>query len=72
MRNKLILVKGEKWMGLYLNGKLLNEYHEISEKEILKHGKTYDVVHAHREWLNDRGYFPENYHNVFLAGDFWK
>jgi len=72
MRKKVILVKGDKWQALYVNGQLLNQHDRISENEILKHGKTYDVVYANNEWLNGIGYFPENFRYVFLQGDFWK
>lgn len=75
MKNKVILVKGYKWQGLYVNNILVDQYSSISDetiKQYLQDGGDYRIFRANNDWLNHVSYFPETYDRVWFEGERWK
>ncbi|MBS3648733.1 hypothetical protein KEU06_08835 [Pseudaminobacter sp. 19-2017] len=69
----IIYVNGDDWVGLYANGKLVMEGHEIQPMELLEwlvgSGQTIakvESVEPDMDWLADRGSFPNDYADVVL------
>lgn len=77
MENQLIIVSIEDWEGVYYQGKLIYEQHEVRRFkliDIMKEYNTFDVVEVWLssegdEYIQDRGRMPENYDDLiqFLA-----
>lgn len=73
MKNKLILLKGDDWEGLYVNGKLIDEDHKLGESKpekywinvandynITANDLTVDWLESEDEELvGERGSFPK-------------
>jgi hypothetical protein len=65
VKNNLVLYDNEEWVGLYSDGKLLDEGHSISMLEFC------DLVDipltiktADEDWLCSEGGFPDNIKDV--------
>jgi hypothetical protein len=65
-----IVAKGDGWQGLYIDGLLTIEEHNISVERALdyalKHGPitSLRVIHPDVNWLDDRGGLPEDFGDV--------
>jgi hypothetical protein len=65
-----IVAKGEGWQGLYIDGRLTVEEHNISVERALEHAFNYGpvtslrVVYPDENWLDDRGSLPEEFCDV--------
>lgn len=72
VENKLILLSGDDWEGLFLNYRLIDERHEITRRELvktMKDHKTFNVEFEYfsiegQEWLEENGNFPLNFHDI--------
>ena len=63
--NKITIVDGDCWEGLYINGKLIIENHSLSIYDILEEiGVKYKHVLVDDEWLGKRGNLPEKLSEV--------
>jgi len=68
--NEIVVVDGDDWVGLYLNGKLQLEGHGRSRHaDILAWGQengpaTIRLVFADLDWLSECGRLPENLSEV--------
>jgi hypothetical protein len=62
---RVILVCGDDWQGLYINGKLVEEGHNIPLDEIFKYlGIEGRSITVNDEWLQEQGRLPENLDEV--------
>lgn len=50
--NKIVIVKSDDWQGLYVNGELEEEAHEIQISEI---GEFTPIIEIKEVYLNDYG-----------------
>jgi hypothetical protein len=72
MGSRLILLSADDWEGLFIDGELIDEGHEIRRTELVKAMKTYstfDVKFEYfsiegQEWLEERGSFPMNFCDI--------
>lgn len=62
-KKEVVLVKGDDWEGIYINGRLIFENHSLSAKEIFRI-LGFDIIDVDDQWLGDRGSFPENISEV--------
>ena len=59
------LVKADDWAGLYLDGKLIEQGHDIRIDDLLRHlGIKAEILWANDEWLNKLGGLPTNLEEV--------
>jgi len=61
------IVYGDDWVGFYINNKLILEGHELRVEDVLE--KLYvpvEVFDCDYNWLEERGYFPEDFSEVIL------
>lgn len=69
---RLILVSGDDWEGLFLNGKILDEEHSIQWDNLVKYMKQFNTLDVNfvmlsplgDEWLQNRGSFPEYFSEI--------
>jgi len=62
---KVVLVDGDDWQGLYVNGKLETQGHSVELDDVLKvFGITIDTIYADLDWLSDLGYLPDKLKDV--------
>lgn len=67
-----VLVHGEDWSGLYLNGKLVYENHSISSETLLDCLEIpYDVRWVNEDWLFDFGSLPRTLGDVVYEDQDW-
>ncbi len=59
---KLTLVSnGDDWEGLYVNGELACEGHEVSPEDVAAVFERHlDRIYVDPFWLQQRGYLPKN------------
>lgn len=55
MENKFIIVNLDDWEGLYYNGKLIADDHEIRRESLVRLMKQYLVFDVEFEYLNEEG-----------------
>lgn len=73
---ELVIVNGDDWEGLYINGVLVTEGHSISNRELAEAiierlprlNISYECKEADIDWLHDRGSLPEKLEKVKLNG----
>ena len=57
---RVTLVFGPDWEGLYLDGFLVEENHGLRVAEVLEHlGIVFDTKYADQEWIEERGRLPD-------------
>ena len=67
---KVVLVLGDDWNGLYIDGKLEIENHSLSAYQALQtlslnsHDFQLDQIVADEEWLEQKGCLPEELSDV--------
>ncbi|TSC89542.1 MAG: hypothetical protein G01um10143_32 [Parcubacteria group bacterium Gr01-1014_3] len=62
---KIVIVNGDDWHGLYVNGKLYYEGHEIPTDIIFKALKVpYKAIDCDLPWLIKNGRFPADLKQV--------
>lgn len=65
MNKKYTLVRGDYWEGLYIDGKLVTEGHEISLAEFAQLlGLDFERKCANLNWLETRGSLPDSLKKV--------
>lgn len=65
MKITLVDPSSSDWQGLYIDGKLVMENHQLSIYEILDAiGIDYKYIEADDEWLANRGSLPEKLSQV--------
>ena len=65
MKNKIALVDGDCWKGLYINEKLIIENHSLSIYDVLDALKIkYKYIAVDEDWLEEFGRLPENLSEV--------
>ena len=65
-----IFVWSDDWEGLYLDGKLVAQGHEVSGTHVARSlGYKLTSVEADREWITYEGELPELFENVELRDD---
>lgn len=64
--NKIAWIVSDDWEAFYVNGKLVQQYHNIDPWVITKAaGIAYHVLTtAGKKWLVDEGEFPENLDDI--------
>lgn len=61
-------IVGDDWEGIYIDGKLIEEGHNISPKNLLKKlGYVVETFEPDYDWLDGEGYLPEDLKDVKLA-----
>ncbi len=60
MDNKYILVRCDDWEGLYKNGELLDEGHDI---DLAKH-LGIERVYVNQEWVEEKVNFPNKLSDI--------
>lgn len=63
MKNKIItLVQAENWLGIYVDGKLLDQDHTVDTSDVLKLlGFEVEEVFIDDSFFDDDGYLPETW-----------
>lgn len=62
---KIALVDGDDWKGLYIDGKLVMENHQLSVYDILDAiSIKYKYVPVDEDWLMARGHLPDKLSEV--------
>jgi len=71
MADEFILADGDDWQGLYFNGVLVTEGHEVTKKELvealdyrLSDNFSYDEKEVDSAWLANEGSLPRHIDNV--------
>ena len=60
-----MLVKGDDWQGLYIDGILMSEDHSISIEDFAEVvGIKLSKKYVDLDWLEDNGYLPKLLENV--------
>lgn len=72
MVNKICLVQGDDWMGVYLNDDLVYEGHSIDDVHLLEIAEDFqpfetDVKEADLEWLAEVGSLPPRLKDIIEA-----
>lgn len=70
---KLVLVRGDDWEGIYVDGNLLTEGHSIEVMDAVQLAVThrvteYETQWADLTWLHDEGNLPRRLDEVKLQG----
>jgi hypothetical protein len=61
----IIIVNGSDWMGIYRNGELIYQGHDIQPHRLLELlGHKYKRVEADGDWLASRGALPTSFSEV--------
>jgi hypothetical protein len=64
-KSKIAIVDGDDWKGLYIDGKLVTENHQLSIYDILDAiGVKYKYVPVDEDWLYERGRLPDKLSEV--------
>jgi hypothetical protein len=64
-KQQIVLVDGDGWEGLYINGRLVTQGHHVTKQDLLEHlGIDSDFRFADTEWLADRGHLPDRLRDV--------
>jgi hypothetical protein len=68
----VVMIYGDDWQGLYIDGRLKTEGHKISVCDFATHvcdlGKfEFDGEDADQDWLEDRGSLPKNLSEVKIS-----
>jgi hypothetical protein len=72
MIEKLTVVTGDDWSGLYVDGEWMAEGHHVEAEDVCRAlGISVDFLEAHQEWLDRRGALPSKLHNVITVKDFY-
>jgi len=62
---KVVIVEGDDWKGLYVDGKLEYEDHNITPKKVLDVlGIELGIMECDLNWLFERGDMPKNLSEV--------
>ena len=71
MIEKIAVFWGEDWEGLYINGKLVYENHNIRADEIItildQHGLEATCIEVDDAWLMEKGRLPKDAANVVVC-----
>jgi hypothetical protein len=65
--NKLTIICSDDWEGLYHDGKLIDEDHEIKRGTVIKYMREYETLNVEiiylnyegMDWLEEKGNLPE-------------
>ena len=58
---KITIVRGDDWLGIYRDRRLVYEAHSISPGELLRVvGIAHETKYADEKWLNDEGNLPNS------------
>ena len=65
-KKEFVEVYGDDWVGLYIDGKLSYEGHDIDWKWVVEcqFGAKVPTISANPKWLEERGSFPNNLEDV--------
>ncbi len=62
---KISIVYGDDWVGLYIDGKLAYDNHQINAEDLLDVLKIdYESFSCDLEWLEERGCLPDDLDEV--------
>lgn len=69
LAKRLVFVHGDDWIGVYLDGKLLDEGHSISAQQLVEvlAGEWAESRTPDEAWLEDEGTLPDVLTDVKLA-----
>ena len=63
--SRVIIVKADDWEGVYFDGKLIEEGHNLRLEDVLARlDMVSETVWANEVWLNNLGRLPENLEEV--------
>lgn len=64
----VVFVTADDWEGLYIDGQLVTEGHEVRRSELLRIlGIPHKELNADADWLAERGCFPTQLLDVKLG-----
>lgn len=67
-KSDVVIVSGDNWEGIYINGVLITEGHDLTAGDALASiGIHYSELGADAEWLNAEGSLPSFLKDVQLA-----
>ena len=62
---KIVIVEGDNWQGLYIDGELKEQYHSLELYTIFKYlDIPVDFINADDEWLRKLGYLPKKIEDI--------
>lgn len=68
MKTATIIDNGDDWVGIYIDGKLVTQGHQINPRELLKQlGYFVESLEPDYDWLDGEGYLPEDLKDVKLV-----
>ena len=76
MSKQYVIVNGDDWQGIFVDGKLISEGHSFSSYELLEIVKEHGAVgefwslEPDMDWLEDRGGLPDTLRDVKLHEPF--
>ena len=64
--SKVVIVDGDSWKGLYIDGELVLEDHRLSLVKVIEAvtGECPECVEADFDWIAERGAFPRKLSDV--------
>lgn len=64
-QKKIVIVNGDDWQGIYINGKLYYEGHSIPNHIVLEAlDAPYETTECDSNWLEECGNLPKNLEEV--------
>jgi hypothetical protein len=64
-KKEVVIVGGDDWEGIYIDGKLVREGHSIDSDDVLEAlGIDYVSRGVNQEWLEEMGSLPDNLSDV--------
>lgn len=64
-KKKIVIVSGDDWEGLYIDGKIVDQGHRLRLEEVLRLlGFDVDCKEADNEWLEQYGNLPDKLKDV--------
>ena len=67
---KIVIVSGDDWQGIYIDGQLKYEGHSIRPMDIFEVlGINHEQFECDFEWLEERGRLPKNLEEVKASSD---
>ncbi len=65
---KFVLVRGDDWEGLYIDGELRYQHHEVPVENIIYHLglDNFEFHNVDDDWLFEQGELPDKLHRVKL------
>lgn len=64
------IIQGDDWVGVYIDGKLITQGHQINSRELLRElGYFVEFFEPDYDWLDGEGSLPDDLQDVKLMDD---